>query len=454
MEQIVCKFGGSSLATADQIKKVAGVLKENSKRTYVVVSAPGKGRASDVKITDMLIALASAIINEFDGEEMIQKISNRYGEIAKSLELENDYVELVRNDLLERINKYSSSYIRLVDALKAAGEDNSAKMLAEYLRSTGLDATYISPLEAGFYLTNEKSVVRPLPESYDNLRDALLDRSDIVIFPGFFGYTKEGDILTFTRGGSDITGSILAAALHASVYENWTDVDAVYAVKPDLVDHPHAVKEMTYDEMRELAYTGFNVLHEDALEPVRRFSIPLHIRNTNNSQASGTVIVAKRSDYDGIMTGISGKKGFCVLHVEKYLMNTEVGFALDVLKIIAEYNVPFEHMPSGIDSLSIIFREEVFTPDKERLIVNRILRDLHVDACYVTHNLAIVMAVGAAMKNAVGVLGRAVNSLSNAGINIELIVQGPSEISILFGIKDTLCNYAIRELYKCFFPLN
>ena len=208
---------------------------------------------------------------------------------------------------------------------------------------------------------------------------------------------------------------------------------------------------MTYDEMRELAYTGFNILHEDALEPVRRHNIPLHILNTNNPSGMGTIIVNKRTDFDGILTGISGKKGFCVLHVEKYLMNQEVGFAMDVLKIIADYNVPFEHMPSGIDSLSIIFREEVLTPDKERLIVNRILKELEVDACYVTHELAIIMAVGVAMKNAVGVLGRAVSALSAAGINIELVVQGPSEISILFGIKSTLCNYAIRELYKAFF---
>lgn len=451
MEEIVCKFGGSSLASATQIQKVRDIIAADPKRRYVVVSAPGKANPQDNKITDLLISLAAAVTHDFDGKSIIDEISDRYGKIADDLGLETDYKELVREDLNARVVKYSHDFPLLTDALKAAGEDNHAKLVAEYLRSTGLPATYVSPAEAGFYLTYAKGVVRPLAETNDNLRDALLDRSDIVIFPGFFGATKEGNILTFSRGGSDITGSILAAALNASVYENWTDVDAVYSVRPDLVANPHPIAELTYDEMRELAYTGFSVIHEAALEPVRRSNIPLQIRNTNNAQAKGTMIVSKRTDFDGIMTGISGKKGFCILHIEKYLMNSEVGFALEVLKILADYNIPFEHMPSGIDSLSIVLREEVFTPDKERLVVNRILTELDVDSCYVTHGLALVMAVGAAMKSAVGVLGRAVNALSHAGINIDLIVQGPSEISILFGIKDTLCNYAVRELYKSFF---
>jgi aspartate kinase len=451
MEEIVCKFGGSSLASAEQIRKVWHIIESDPNRRYVVVSAPGKANPGETKVTDLLINLASAVTNHFEGQHYIDLVAQKFGQIARDLGLEKDYEVLVRQDLNDRIEKYKNNSQALMNALKAAGEDNNAKLVADFFKKQGLPAIYVSPAEAGFYLENHKGVVRCLPESYDNLREYLLERHELVVFPGFFGYDKEGNILTFTRGGSDVTGSILAASVQADRYENFTDVDCVYAVKPDLVPNPHPIKEMTYDEMRELAYTGFNILHEDALEPVRRHNIPLHILNTNNPEGMGTIIVNKRTDFDGILTGISGKKGFCVLHVEKYLMNQEVGFAMDVLKIIADYNVPFEHMPSGIDSLSIIFREEVLTPDKERLIVNRILKELEVDACYVTHELAIIMAVGVAMKNAVGVLGRAVSALSAAGINIELVVQGPSEISILFGIKSTLCNYAIRELYKAFF---
>lgn len=451
MEEIVCKFGGSSLASAEQIKKVQEIIRKNPHRRYIVVSAPGKQYPEQSKITDMLISLASAVSHDYDGKNIIDEIAERFGTIARSLELETDYAEVIREDLQKRIDTYKQDFVALTDALKAAGEDNNAKMIAEYLRACGLPANYVSPAEAGFYLTDEKGVVKPTPDTYENLRQNLLGRSDIVVFPGFFGVTKEGNILTFSRGGSDISASILAAALNADVCENWTDVDAVYSVHPGLIENPHPIFELTYDEMRELAYTGFTVLHEAALEPVRRNNIPLLIKNTNNPSAPGTRIVGRRTDFDGIMTGISGKKGFCILHIEKYLMNSEVGFALEVMKILADYNIPFEHMPSGIDSLSIVLREEVFTPDKERLVVTRILRELDVDACYVSHGLALVMAVGAAMKSAVGVLGRAVNALSRAGINIDLIVQGPSEISILFGIKDTMCNYAVRELYKSFF---
>ncbi len=451
MEDIVCKFGGSSLASAQQIRKVRDIILDNSHRRYIVVSAPGRSNPTESKTTDMLISLASAITHDYDGHDLIERIAARYAKIAEELQINADYKELVRKDLEDRIKRYNHDFPLLTDALKAAGEDNNARLIADYLRSTGLPATYVSPEEAGFYLSNTKGVVRPLPETYDNLRESLIGRSDIVVFPGFFGHTKDGNILTFSRGGSDITGSILAAALHSSVYENWTDVDAVYSVHPELIANPHPITELTYDEMRELSYTGFSVLHEAALEPVRRSNTPLKILNTNNPASSGTMIVNKRTDYDGIITGISGKRGFCILHVEKYMMNSEVGFALEVLKILNDYNIPFEHMPSGIDSLSIVLREEVFTPDKERLVVTRVLKELEVDSCYVTHGMALVMAVGAAMKSAVGVLGRAVNALSRAGINIDLVVQGPSEISILFGIKDTLCNYAIRELYKSFF---
>ena len=257
--------------------------------------------------------------------------------------------------------------------------------------------------------------------------------------------------MTFSRGGSDITGAILASSVNASVYENWTDVDSVYAVNPALVKNPFPIREITYDEMRELAYAGFSVLHEEALYPAYQKGIPVNIRNTNNPSADGTIIVSKRKNYDSLVTGIAGEKGFCTLNMSKYLMNKEVGFLMKVLKIIAEEGISIEHMPSGIDSVSVIIRSSELSPDKERKIVERISLELNVDEISVKRDLSIVMIVGEAMAKTVGTTARAASALSKAGINLEIINQGASEISVMFGVRDEYCNYAVRELYKEFF---
>ncbi len=446
----VCKFGGSSLANADQIRKVCDIIVSDPDRKVMVVSAPGKRSREDIKVTDLLIALANAKISGYDGKAELAQVINRFQSIADELNLPAAAMDEISQDLEARACADCASSSKFMDSLKAAGEDNCAKLVASYLQSQGYEASYADPKTAGMILTDEFGNARVLDESYDKLAE-LNNKPGIIVFPGFFGYTAEGEIVTFSRGGSDITGSILSAALDAAVYENWTDVDSVYAVNPSLVSNPHPINEITYDEMRELAYAGFTVLHEEALTPAYRKGIPVNIRNTNNPTAKGTLIVSRRGNFEGVVTGIAGEKGFCTLNMTKYLMNRETGFALKVLQILADEEIPFEHMPSGIDSLSIVMRKDVFTEDKENIIVRRLLKELGMEKVSVDRNLSIVMIVGEAMAHTVGVAARAVTSLSKAGVNLEIINQGASEISVMFGVKEEYCNYAVKELYKEFF---
>lgn len=446
----VCKFGGSSLANAEQIRKVCDIVLSDPDRRIMIVSAPGKRSREDIKVTDLLIALANARISGYDGLAELSAVVRRFADIAEELELSTDIVNEIESDLKLRIAADPGNSLKFMDSLKAAGEDNCAKLVANYLQSIGKTAQYFDPKTSGMLLTEEFGNAQVLDESYAKLA-LLKDYQGIVVYPGFFGYTKSGEVATFSRGGSDITGSILAAAVEAKVYENWTDVDSVYAVNPNLINNPHAITEITYDEMRELAYAGFTVLHEEALTPCYRKGIPVNIRNTNNPPARGTMIVKNRINFDSIVTGIAGAKGFCTLNMSKYLMNREVGFALRVLQILAEEYMPFEHMPSGIDSLTIVMRQEVFTPEKEKRVIRRLVDELGMEKVSVDRNLAIVMIVGEAMAHTVGVTARAANSLSKAGVNLEIINQGASEISVMFGIREEYCNYAVKELYKEFF---
>ena len=446
----VCKFGGSSLANAEQIRKVCDIMLSDPSRRVMVVSAPGKRTREDTKVTDLLIALANARISGYDGAAELQDVLDRFGSIAAELELDAAIMADISLDMNTRLCQDCSNSLRFMDSIKAAGEDNCARLVAGYLKSIGRTASYVDPRVAGMFLTEEYGNAQVLPEAYPLLA-RLRQNPGISVFPGFFGYSKSGQVVTFSRGGSDITGSILAAATEAQTYENWTDVDSVYSVNQALISNPHPIMEITYDEMRELAYAGFTVLHEEALLPAYRKGIPVNIRNTNNPTARGTMIVRNRVNFDGVVTGIAGAKGFCSLNMSKYLMNREVGFALKVLQILADEQISFEHMPSGIDSLSIIMRKDYFTPDKEKIITGRLVAELGIEKVSVNRNLAIVIIVGEAMARTVGVTARAANALSKAGVNLEIINQGSSEISVMFGVREEYCNYAVKELYKEFF---
>ena len=443
----VTKFGGSSLANAFQIQKVCNIVLSDDDRKIMVVSAPGKRTKDDTKVTDLLIAVAKARLAGNDYEKELQAVLDRYIEIADELNIEK-VLPGIEDKLRKIADADYTDDIKYLDSVKAMGEDCCARLVAYYLNASGHKARYCDPAEYGLYLEHDvqgKAVI--LDESYTNLAKLAEDTDTISVFPGFYGVSKSGEIITFSRGGSDITGSILAAAVNAEVYENWTDVDNVFAVNPSLVKNPFPITEITYDEMRELSYAGFTVLHEEAISPVFSKGIPLNIKNTNNPSAKGTWIVSKRTHYDSLVTGIAGDKGFATITVDKYLMNHQVGFLADLLKIFAEEGLSIDHIPSGIDTVTIVLRKKYFTQEKEERIVNRIEKELGAK-CKVDRDLAIVMIVGEAMANSVGIMARAATALSNAGINLRIVNQGASEISMMFGVSESYCSYAVRVLYK------
>lgn len=443
----IAKFGGSSLANAFQIKKVCEIILADPDRRIIVVSAPGKRDKNDIKVTDLLIATAKAGLAGESYEEQLNKVIDRYREICDDLNIEDKLPEII-DTLKAAASSDTSDENRYLDTLKAMGEDCCARLVAAYLTSIGNPAKYCSPRECGLILEHDAAgKARILGESYDNLEE-LKHEKEICIFPGFYGCGRDGRVITFSRGGSDITGSILAGAVHADVYENWTDVDNVFAVNPSLVKNPFPISEITYDEMRELAYAGFSVLHEEALYPVYVRGIPVHIRNTNNPSAKGTRIVSERTHYDSLVTGIAGERGFLTITVTKYLMNHEVGFISTLLNIMADEGIPIEHIPSGIDSITIIARKKYFTPEKEEIVINRFRNEAKAESVKVDRDLAIVMIVGQAMEKSVGIMARAASALSAAGINLRIVNQGASEISMMFGVAEEYKDYAIRVLYK------
>ncbi|MBR3839131.1 MAG: aspartate kinase [Clostridia bacterium] len=448
----VIKFGGSSLADAKQILKVCKIILSDEERRLVVVSAPGKRYSDDKKVTDMLISLAQASYNGENTDVILNEIVERYASISVNLGLGKDIVNLIRADLIQRINTKTESYGKFVDLLKAAGEDNNAKLIASYLQSKGVNAEYVNPKDAGLILTEEFGNAQVLPSSYEKLSE-LAKRDTIMIFPGFFGYSEKGEVVTFSRGGSDVTGGILAAAIKASVYENFTDVDFVYAANPNLINNPFPIPLFTYEEMQELSYAGFSVLHEEALAPVYKVGIPVNIRNTNNPDAKGTMIVPGKMAPKPTLpvVGIACDKGFLTLHVHKYMMNREIGFGRKLLQILEENNVSFEHMPSGMDSISIIMREKHCANGILEKMVEEIKLKLAVDSVVVEKNQAILMLVGRGMTKSVGVATRATAAFSKSGINIKMINQGSSEVSIMFGVEEQDAKAAVVALYNEFF---
>lgn len=445
----VIKFGGTSLASAEQIKKVFQIVTADPKRRIVVVSAPGKRTKDDIKVTDLLIDAANAFIKNHKADEEIEKVVERYRDIATGLGLTEDIVKVIKNNLLSRL-KPGQNANRIMDSMKAAGEDNSARIVAEYFKSQGIVAEYINPKDAGLLLSDESGNARTLPESFQNL-SLLREKEGILVFPGFFGYTKTGEIVTFSRGGSDITGSILASAVDAQSYENFTDVDSVFSANPNIVENPSAIEELTYREMRELSYAGFSVLHEEALEPVFHKGIPVCIKNTNNPESKGTKICTIRNIGEKPVVGIASDKGFCSINVSKYMMNREIGFGRRLLEILEDESISYEHTPSGIDNISVILRERQLKSGVEGKIVKRIKEELKVDDISVEHKLALIMVVGEGMSNSIGIAARTTTALAKANINLEMINQGSSEVSMMFGVKEKDTEMAVKSIYGEFF---
>ncbi|PYG87013.1 aspartate kinase [Ruminiclostridium sufflavum DSM 19573] len=448
----VAKFGGTSLANAEQIKKVCDIVLSDSDRKIIVVSAPGKREKSDTKVTDLLIACAEKQLADGNAVEELNAVVKRFKDIADDLKLGDEIINEIKADLEGRLKLDTSHKGMFMDAMKAAGEDNSAKLVAAYLNSIGKKAQYVSPKQAGLLLSSEFGNAQVLPESFENLK-MLCGIDGIIIFPGFFGYTAEGNVATFPRGGSDITGSILAAALKVDLYENFTDVDAVYAAHPGLVNNPVAISEITYREMRELSYAGFSVLHEDTLIPVFKAGVPVNIKNTNNPTAPGTKIVLSR-DYspNSHVVGIASDDSFCCIYVSKFMMNREIGFGRKLLQILEDEGISYEHTPSGIDNISIIFKQsQIKNTSIEQKILARIKNELNCDDVSIDHGLAMIIIVGEGMKNTVGTASRATTALAKASISLEMINQGSSEVTMMFGVRQYEAHKAVISLYNEFF---
>lgn len=446
----VVKFGGSSLASATQLHKVLNIVKADPERKFVVVSAPGKREQEDTKVTDALIKYYRAYIEEGDITSHQNWIINRYAQMIKELELKNSVLEKITKSILNLATLPIDNNPFLYDTFLAAGENNNAKLIAAFFNKNGINARYIHPKEAGLFVTSEPSDARILPASYDKIEE-LTNYEEVLVIPGFFGITLDDQICTFSRGGSDITGSIIAAGVKADLYENFTDVDGIFAAHPGIIHKPDSIPELTYREMRELAYAGFSVLHDEALIPAYRGRIPLVIKNTNNPDHPGTKIVLKHSDKAFPVVGIAGDSNFVSINMSKYLMNREVGFGRKVLQILEELNIRWEHMPTGIDDLSIILREKELTPIKEEEILRQLRHRIEVDHAEIEHGLSIIMIVGEQMKSHIGLTATATKALSENDINIQMISQGSSEVSIMLVVNSDQEKAAIKALYKAFF---
>lgn len=445
----VAKFGGSSVANVAQIKKVGAIIKNDPLKKFIVVSAPGKRHDEDFKVTDLLLQLGTTNIENEPNETLFDTISIRFKEIIDGLELSNDIFQGIQTSIKNVLTGDLPHDVKL-ESLKSLGEDSSAKILSAYLNSIGLTAEYVNPKDAGIIVSNEPGNAQILPESFEKIY-RLREREGILVIPGFFGYSKNDELMTFSRGGSDITGSIIASGVKAELYENFTDVDSVYTVNPNIVNNPKEITKLTYKEMRELSYAGFSVFHDEALIPAFKEKIPVCIKNTNNPSAAGTMIVANKKPSADCVVGIASDDGFCSLYVSKYLMNRELGFGRRLFSILEDESISFEHTPSGIDDMSVIIRENQLTQEKEKSVLQRIKEELNADTVSINHGLALIMIVGEGMASTVGVTEKAATALSKANVNIEMINQGSSEVSLMFGIQKEGLERAIQSLYKAYF---
>ena len=431
----VVKFGGSSLASARQFKKVGDIIRSDKARRYVIPSAPGKRSSKDEKVTDMLYACYDAASTGGSYKKLLNKIKDRYHEIINGLDLnlnlDHEFEKIEENFLSGAGRDYAAS----------RGEYLNGIVMANYLGYEFIDAAEViffddkGNFEAD--LTNQELAER-------------LEHVDRAVIPGFYGSKHDGSIKTFSRGGSDVTGSIVARAIHADLYENWTDVSGFLVTDPRIVENPEVIETITYKELRELSYMGASVLHEDAIFPVRKEGIPINIRNTNKPEDKGTLIVestCRKPHYT--ITGIAGKKGFCAINIEKAMMNAEVGFGRKVLQVFEKYGISFEHMPSGIDTMTIMVHQDEFV-EYEQSVIAGIHRAVEPDSVELESDLALIAVVGRGMKATRGTAGRIFSALAHARINVKMIDQGSSELNIIIGVRNDDFESAIRAIYDIF----
>ena len=431
----VVKFGGSSLASAEQFKKVKDIITADSARRFVVPSAPGKRSSSDTKVTDMLYSCYDLAVKGKDFSEQFEKIKERYYDIISELGLDlslEDEFDIVKACFIGKAGR---------DYAASRGEYLNGIVLANYLGFNFIDAADVIFFnDAGQF--DAKKTGKELSARLESLENAVV--------PGFYGSMPNDTIKTFSRGGSDVTGSIVAAAVGADIYENWTDVSGFLTCDPRIVDDPAPIKTITYKELRELSYMGATVLHEDAILPVRKAGILINIKNTNKPDDEGTMIVestSRKPQYT--ITGIAGKKGFTVVNIEKDMMNAEIGFGRKVLEVFEKNGICFEHMPSGIDTMSVVVHQEEFAP-KEQEILSGLHRNCQPDIIDIETDLALIAVVGRAMKSNRGTAGRIFSALAHAHVNVKMIDQGSSELNIIIGVSEQDFEKATKAIYDIF----
>ncbi len=432
----VVKFGGSSLADANQFRKVAAIVKADANRRFVVASAPGKRFSADIKVTDMLYKCYEMVRNRENIDEYFQQICDRYNGIIADLDLSFDIsgeLEYIKNAILH----YSGR-----DFAASRGEYLNSLILAKFLRFDFIDAESVIFFRENGAFDAEKTNIEMQKE---------LAKHKYAVIPGFYGVMPNGTIKTFSRGGSDITGSIVARAADAEIYENWTDVSGCLMADPRILKDPLPIKTITYRELRELSYMGASVLHEDAIFPVRYAGIPINIRNTNEPDAPGTMIVSQTNEYDSehVITGLAGKKGFSVITVEKDMMNSEIGFGRKVLDVLEDNEISFEHLPSGVDTLSVVVATSYLEGRRERILAS-INKRVRPDSVVIEDGLALLAVVGRGMVKAKGTAARVFNAISSADINIRMIDQGSSELNIIIGVEEKDLNLALEAIYNEF----
>lgn len=423
------------MASAEQFKKVADIIRADDTRRYVVPSAPGKRFSQDTKVTDMLYQCYDLAEKGESFDELLRKVADRYQEIIQGLGLAMSLQEefsVISEMLRDGAGKeYAAS----------RGEYLNGKVLAEYLGFPFVDAASVIFFHEDGSLNVDKT---------DGMLRSCLEKTEYAVVPGFYGALDDGTIKTFSRGGSDITGSLVAKAIHANLYENWTDVSGFLVADPKIINNPEIIETITYRELRELAYMGASVLHEDAIFPVRKEGIPINIRNTNAPEEKGTLIVestCRSSKYT--ITGIAGKRGFASINIEKDMMNSEIGFGRKVLGVFEDNGISFEHMPSGIDTMTIFVNQEEFV-DKEQQVIAGIHRAVHPDVLEMESDLALIAVVGRGMKQTRGTAGRIFSALAHARVNVKMIDQGSSELNVIIGVKGSDFETAIRAIYDIF----
>ena len=431
----VVKFGGSSLANAEQFQKVGEIIRSEESRRYVVPSAPGKRFDGDTKVTDMLYACYGAAEAGEDFSVKLQAIKMRFQEIIQGLSLDlsldREFEQIAADFSAHAGKEYAAS----------RGEFLNGKVMAAYLGYEFVDAAEVIRFDKNGVLEAEKT---------NRLLEKRLAKCEKAVIPGFYGAEDGGKVRTFSRGGSDVTGSLVAKAIMADLYENWTDVSGFLVTDPRIVENPAVIETITYRELRELSYMGATVLHEEAIFPVRKEGIPINIRNTNHPEDKGTFIVestCRKPKYT--ITGIAGKKGFCSINIEKSMMNSEIGFGRKVLQVFEDQGISFEHIPSGIDTLTVYVHQDEFE-EKEQQVIAGIHRAVSPDFVEMESDLALIAVVGRGMKSTRGTAGRIFSALAHANVNVKMIDQGSSELNIIIGVRNHDFDAAIKAIYDIF----